>query len=409
MSIKSINIKKIISNLLWMCLAAATVFVLVSAVKVSDNNVCKDVRIDITGVSNNFFIDKKDVLEIIKRYNKNKVKGRPIAAFNLRALETALNKEVWIKRADLYFDNNHVLQVNIDEREPVARVFSINGNSFYVDSTSAVLPLSDKLSALVPVFTGFSGTVQKLTKRDSVLLKQVRNMGVALQKDSFLMAMTEQIDIDGANQFILIPKIGKQLILFGAGTQIPQKFSKLKLFYREVMVTAGWSKYSTIDLQYERQIVAKIRGKEDIKADSLRTLQLMELMATQAEQRSADSALLFIAGNDNAAPDINSIQQSVEREEPMGAALQEDAALPIPVPVSQEATPVVSTVVPAVTTIASPVVPAEKKPATIIRPTKTVTKKIAVQAKSTNAKKPEQKVKTVKLKPKIVMPPANEY
>ena len=392
-----------------MCLAAATVFVLVSAVRVSDNSLCKDVQIDITGVSNNFFIDKKDVLDIIKHYNKNNVTGRPIAEFNLRALEAALNKEVWIKRADLYFDNNQVLQVNIDEREPVARVFSLNGNSFYVDSSSAVLPLSDKLSALVPVFTGFSGTVARLTKRDSLLLKQVRNMGLALQKDSFLMAMTEQIDIDGANQFILIPKIGKQLILFGAGTQIPQKFSKLKLFYREVMVTAGWSRYSTIDLQYEGQIVAKIRGKEDIKADSLRTLQLMDLMAMQAEQRSADSALLFTAGNDNGGTDINSIQQSVEREEPMGAALQEAAVLPNTSPVLQEALPSITVKVPVAVTQDLPTVPAEKKPATIIKPAKTVTKKIVVPAKIGNAKKPEQKIKTTKPKPKIVMPPANEY
>ena len=392
-----------------MCLAAATVFVLVSAVRVSDNSLCKDVQIDITGVSNNFFIDKKDVLDIIKHHNKNSVTGRPIAEFNLRALEAALNKEVWIKRADLYFDNNQVLQVNIDEREPVARVFSLNGNSFYVDSTSAVLPLSDKLSALVPVFTGFSGTIARLTKRDSLLLKQVKNMGLALQKDSFLMAMTEQIDIDGANQFILIPKIGKQLILFGAGTQIPQKFSKLKLFYREVMVTAGWSRYSTIDLQYEGQIVAKIRGKEDIKADSLRTLQLMDLMAMQAEQRSADSALLFIAGNDNGGTDINSIQQSVEREEPMGAALQEAAVLPNTSPVLQEALPSITVKVPVAVTQALPTVPAEKKPATIIKPAKTVTKKIVVPAKIGNAKKPEQKIKTTKPKPKIVMPPANEY
>ena len=409
MSIKAINIKKIVSTLVWMCLAAATIFVLISAVRVNDNSVCKDVQIDITGVSNNFFIDKKDVLDIIKHYNKNNVTGRPIAEFNLRALEAALNKEVWIKRADLYFDNNQVLQVNIDEREPVARVFSLNGNSFYVDSSSAVLPLSDKLSALVPVFTGFSGTVAKLTKRDSLLLKQVRNMGLALQKDSFLMAMTEQIDIDGANQFILIPKIGKQLILFGAGTQIPQKFSKLKLFYREVMVTAGWSRYSTIDLQYEGQIVAKIRGKEDIKADSLRTLQLMDLMAMQAEQRSADSALLFTAGNDNGGTDINSIQQSVEREEPMGAALQEADVLPNTAPVLQEALPSIAVKLPVAAAQPLPTVLPVKKPATIIKPAKTVTKKIAVPAKISNAKKPEQKIKTTKPKPKIVMPPANEY
>lgn len=419
MKIKAVNIKRILSTLLWMCLGAATVFVLISAVRVSDNKTCKDVHVEITGVSNNFFIDKKEVLNIILRLNKDKVNERPIAEFNLKAMEAALNTEVWIKRADLYFDNNHILQVRIDEREPVARIFSVQGNSFFLDSTAAVLPLSDKLSALVPVFTGFFGTTSRLTARDSLLLKQIRNMGLALQKDTFLMAMTEQIDIDGAGQFVLIPKIGKQLILFGTGTQIPQKFSKLKLFYREVMVKAGWGKYSTIDLQYEGQVVAKIRGKEDVKADSLRTIHLMNLMAIQAEQRSADSALLYAAGNDNGGTDISSIQQSVEREEPMEAALQGEILPAIANTIAPENLPLMNIKLPTVTNVATPSSSASpvNKTQTITANTKAPIKKLITPVKTNSEKRVKATVKpakpkpkaTVKPKPKIVVPPSNEY
>jgi len=282
-----------------------------------------------------------------------------------------------------------------------------------------VLPLSDKLSALVPVFTGFFGTTSRLTARDSLLLKQIRNMGLALQKDTFLMAMTEQIDIDGAGQFVLIPKIGKQLILFGTGTQIPQKFSKLKLFYREVMVKAGWGKYSTIDLQYEGQVVAKIRGKEDVKADSLRTIHLMNLMAIQAEQRSADSALLYAAGNDNGGTDISSIQQSVEREEPMEAALQGEILPAIANTIAPENLPLMNIKLPTVTNVATPSSSASpvNKTQTITANTKAPIKKLITPVKTNSEKRVKATVKpakpkpkaTVKPKPKIVVPPSNEY
>jgi len=50
-------------------------------------------------------------------------------------------------------------------------------------------------------------------------------------------------------------------------------------------------------LQYNNQIVAKIKGKEDIAADSLRTIQLMTLMAERAEKMAADSQLMLKGKN----------------------------------------------------------------------------------------------------------------
>ena len=64
-------------------------------------------------------------------------------------------KTQWIKKAELFFDNNNVLEVRITEREPIARIFTTSGSSFYIDSSLARLPLSDKFSPRLPVFTDF--------------------------------------------------------------------------------------------------------------------------------------------------------------------------------------------------------------------------------------------------------------
>jgi len=59
-------------------------------------------------------------------------------------MESLLEKNVWIKDAQLFFDNNGILRVSVTEREPIARVFTREGNSFYIDSSGVQLPLSDK-------------------------------------------------------------------------------------------------------------------------------------------------------------------------------------------------------------------------------------------------------------------------
>jgi len=112
----------------------------------------------------------------------------------------------------------------------------------------------------------------------------------------------------------MIPKIGNQLIVFGDGTDVDAKFEKLKLFYRQVMTKAGWGHYSTISLQYRNQVVAKIRGAEDIAADSLRTLQLMQIIAANAEKQASDSLQNKQPVAENNTADSTMIQQSIQRD-----------------------------------------------------------------------------------------------
>ncbi len=90
-----------------------------------------------------------------------------------------LEHNTWINEAELYFDNKDVLHVTVTEKEPVARIFTATGNSFYIDSIGRKMPLSDKLSARVPVFTGFPEK-KVLSAADSVLLNEVRATPILL-------------------------------------------------------------------------------------------------------------------------------------------------------------------------------------------------------------------------------------
>lgn len=313
--IKRTTIKNILLATFWIALGCATIFLLVAAIKTKGAQQCKGVEINIHGVSNNFFVDKNDILHVITSLEKTNPVGKAIGRFNLKNLEAEMEKNVWVKSAELFFDNNENLQVVVQEREPIARVFTSTGTTFYIDEELAILPLSDKFSARLPVFTNFSADKNGFTKADSNLLMNIKTISLAIQKDSFSMAMVEQIDITAQQSFEMIPKIGNQLIVFGDATDVDAKLGKLKMFYKDIMVKAGWDTYSVINVAYKNQVVAKRKGAEDIAADSLRSLQIMQMIADRAQKAASDSLQISQLDNDRNTVDSTMIQQSIQRDD----------------------------------------------------------------------------------------------
>jgi len=171
----------------------------------------------------------------------------------------------------LFVDNNQVLQVKITQREPIARVFTVSGNSFYLDSSGKILPLSEKLTARVPVFTGFPFG-KKLSRPDSALLKDVIALSNYIYADSFWNAQIAQVDISG-NEFDMVPVIGNHIIQFGDITDMEKKFRKLFSFYRNISTKVGFDKYEVISLKYDGQIVATRRGAVVPVSDSASAVQ----------------------------------------------------------------------------------------------------------------------------------------
>ncbi|MBK7884312.1 MAG: hypothetical protein IPJ81_11335 [Chitinophagaceae bacterium] len=326
MNTKKAIIKKWLATALWISVGMGTITLLVAAIIKKDAQQCKGVDIEIKDINNNFFVDKKDVLNIISRITNNNINGMQIGAFDLRKIENELEKNVWIKSAELYFDNNALLNVLITERQPVARVYTTGGETFYLDSALARLPLSAKFSARIPVFTGFPSDKIVLSKNDSFLLKDISIISNAIYKDSFRMAMIEQIDITLARTFEMIPKIGNQIIVLGDATDIEEKFDKLKLFYEGVLPKAGLNKYSVINLQYKSQIVAKRKDAEDVAADAARTVQIMQIIAANAAREAAEGVQAIVQDNDNNSADSTIIEQSIQREE---ESIDEAAAKPV--------------------------------------------------------------------------------
>jgi cell division protein FtsQ len=426
-AVKRYSIKKIILAILWLGVSVGVIVLLVAAMRKNDAAPCKAVVIKITGIeTNQKFVDEKDVLQIISNVCGRNPVGKASGSFNLRDIEVALQKNAWIKSAQLFFGNDGTLQVKINERKPIARIFTTNGTSYYIDSNLKMLPLSNKFSARLPLFTGFPTDGIVLTPTDSLLLKNIKAVSMVLQQDSFCNALIEQIDITTQHQFEMVPKVGNTLIAFGNADDAGTKFEKLKLFYKNILVKTGWQKYSSINVQYSNQVVAKLRGQEDKTADSVRTIQMMQIIATTAARMAEDSIRTIVQDDSGNTTDSTIIQQSIQREDNVETSnavyntlqpqnppvVTNPAPNPLPSAKLPASKPVIAKPKLALPPVAKsaapkPIVP-KPTPTTILKPANPTTKPNPV-------KKPEVTKPTIAKpsnntnKPKAVMPSKNDY
>ncbi|MBO9150612.1 cell division protein FtsQ/DivIB [Chitinophaga sp. GCM10012297] len=252
-------LKRIGAVLLWSGVLAGFGVLLAAAVHDKENETCKSIHVTLKGDDRNAFIDEKDIKQLIVTDKSQNPVGMAISQINLANLERVVERDPWVRSAELYLDNQGVLNANVVQRDPVARVFTFSGNSFYLDEQNERIPVSDRFSARVPVFTGFPTDATQFKKEDSLLYAQIGDMARFILADTFWNAQVEQVTITGDRKFEITPKLGDHVIVFGDGTDIATKFSKLLIFYREGLSKAGWNTYSRINIAYHEEVIGTRR------------------------------------------------------------------------------------------------------------------------------------------------------
>ena len=295
MSIKS-NIKKILFLSLAVVVGTGLLVLLIAAINKKNHKNCTGAAVTVNAKDGEFFLNRQDVLNIIAPDKNNPPRGKPLASFDLKKMEAILEQNQWVRNAQLFFDNNAVLRIMVEERIPVARIFTVNGNSFYIDSSGKRLPLSSKMTVKLPVYSNFPADKERLYGADSVLMQQIRQMSPFILANPFWMAQIGQIDITPNRTFEMIPVIGKHIIAFGDGTGYEQKFHRLFLFYQQVGAKAGLDKYSIINVAYDKQVVATRKGTTG-KIDSLQALKNIQKLIEASKQLPYDTVSTMVDNN----------------------------------------------------------------------------------------------------------------
>jgi cell division protein FtsQ len=266
--LKKINYKKLLVTVLWIIAIAGLTSSLAFVSKSEKNVTVKNLTISIHNNDENLFLTETDVKDFLASRNEKLVSNQ-YRNISIPQLENVLNAHPAIENAEVSGDIHGEIRISITQRTPVCRIINLDGESYYIDSQSKLMPLNENYSARVIVASGFitepyarryNFSVDEIGKneifREVSVLDDVLEVVKEINADSTLSSLIHQVYVNEEKEIELFPAIGEHKIIFGKAELISEKFNKLKLFYTEGLNKSdSWTKYSTINLKYKNLVV----------------------------------------------------------------------------------------------------------------------------------------------------------
>jgi cell division protein FtsQ len=226
--------------------------------------ICTDLSVSVIDGTGGLFVEGADIKSIINK-KEGQGAGSRLAGIKIGMLEAEIAKHPFVEKAEVYRTVKGSLQIDIWQRRPIIRVVNYNGESYYIDSNAAMMPLSDKYAARVPVATGsldvpFSRRRLPVTGANDELgrttvLADLYKLASYIDSHELYSPMIEQIHVYASHEFDLVPKVGPKIINFGKAERIEDKFFMLSAFYRHAPKFRNWAEYKSVNVKFKNQIV----------------------------------------------------------------------------------------------------------------------------------------------------------
>ena len=223
-------------------LATLVVFLYAFASKRNAARIITPPQVNFTG-ENNLFITHQNVSKLLIQ-NLPSVKNIPKETLDLNELENALKSNPMIKSAEVYVTVNGILNAEIEQETPIARV-STNA-SYYIDADGFFMPLSSNFTARVPLVTGY---VEKNN------LKSIYIVANKISEDDFLKKHVIEIHQSIDKQMYLKLRQCEFLVQLGDVELLDKKINNLKAFYQKNLKEKTLNNYSKVNLQFDNQVV----------------------------------------------------------------------------------------------------------------------------------------------------------
>ena len=257
--------KRILNITMWIVILAG-ITVLLSFINAEKSKItCKSFNVVIDYQDSDPMISPEYLEEIVFS-DFDSLVGRKISEIDLLAIEKRVNDIPFIESAEVYASLFGNMKINAVQRKPILRVINSNNKSYYIDFAGTAVPMPSGFSCrtlvasgnIKPGYSDLEKFKTEATSKDSLeikLIEDLHTLAYYIHNDEFLNAQIEQIYVTKGKEFELIPKVGRQLIIFGKIDNMEKKFGKLIAFYNKGMKNNGWIKYKTINLKFENQVV----------------------------------------------------------------------------------------------------------------------------------------------------------
>lgn len=244
--------KKIVRCIISFLLLAYVVVAVSWSHSRADEMMCRGIHIEVDDSHGSHFVIAREVARELGPMAKNPSKRR-LSSIDIDSMERLLNGIDNIESAVCTKLTDGTVNIEVTPMQPVARVFEGNG-SYYINKGGKRISATARYHTDVPVIYGrFDSTM-----RAADLLPLLRY----ISSDSAWSALVSCVKVDGPTNVILVPMIHGHVINIGDLNALPDKFSRIKRAYREILPVKGWNFYDTISVKWKGQIVATRRAKK---------------------------------------------------------------------------------------------------------------------------------------------------
>ncbi len=237
--------KLFIKLLLLVAVTAYLIFTFSHITGQGDKSVCSSVEVAIVDSLHGGFITEQEVEALLKKGQQYPV-GLVMDSINSKTIETLLKKNPFIKDAVCYKTPGGRINIIITQRLPIMRIMTESGEDFYIDENGKKMNPGNYVADL----TIATGSIDPDYTR-----KHLVPLGKYLHENEFWNNQIEQVYVTEEKKMELVPRVGHQIIEVGVPEDMEDKLKNLEQFYRKVMPTVGWNKYSKINLEYDNQII----------------------------------------------------------------------------------------------------------------------------------------------------------
>lgn len=212
--------------------------------------VCSHFEVVVDNDSGDKFINPAEIEKDVNSKGLNPY-GKQLKEVNTYAIQQEILQNKLIKSADVFVTSDGGIRAVIKERIPLLRIITDRGDSYYVDKQGERMPLSSRNSAYLPLATG--------NIKEDFATTELYKFALYLYGNPFWNAQIEQIVVNSSDDIVLITRIGDQEVLLGSLEDYEAKLERLKTFYTKALSSAGWNRYSKLNLKYDKQVVGTKR------------------------------------------------------------------------------------------------------------------------------------------------------
>lgn len=210
----------------------------------------------------NRFVSEDDVRAYIEKYYGSYI-GQRLDSVNLCRIEKILDEQSAVLKSEAFITPDGNLNIRLAQRAPVLR-FQKGDTGFYVDERGYIFPLQENYSADVPVVdgnipiaceAGYKGKAR--TEAEDRWINGVLGMMAWLSRSKTWKDSIVQVAVSSKGDLILVPRVGKEKIVFGSPDGVADKFSRIEKYYEYIRPSVEEGYYSTVNVKYDGQIICR--------------------------------------------------------------------------------------------------------------------------------------------------------